>query len=227
MQERAGCPSMSNVHAPQTPCSQRRCVAVRLSRSRSKSARCVRGSTSFVDHAPVDCKLDGIQAARVPDCKRARAPRSAAAALRPVIPSRTARAHRRVVDAVLSRRRPLPSTIGRPFVAPITARNDPSLRIVQHGTHRRCELAGLAADLEIAEPSARGEPGHLDRFQHLAGRERGLIGAGHEMHGGSAALPTPAIEHSAPSTQSTVTQSAAGSAWHRLPPTVPRLRTAR
>jgi len=47
MQERAGAPSISTVQAPHTPCSHPRCVPVRWSSSRKKSARVWRTDTFF------------------------------------------------------------------------------------------------------------------------------------------------------------------------------------
>ena len=65
MQERAGSPSMSTVQAPQMPCSQPRCVPVRSSPSRRKSARGVRASTASDTGLPftvrrIGCLVMGV-----------------------------------------------------------------------------------------------------------------------------------------------------------------------
>ena len=65
MHERTGSPSTSSVQAPQTPCSHPRCVPVRLSVSRRKSARCRRGSTSAETARPLTLNESGIIGARV------------------------------------------------------------------------------------------------------------------------------------------------------------------
>ncbi len=59
MQARAGSPSINMVQAPQTPCSQPRCVAVSRNSSRKKSARLVRGSTADCNRLAVDGDGDG------------------------------------------------------------------------------------------------------------------------------------------------------------------------
>ena len=60
MQERAGWPSIRSVQAPQTPCSQRKWVAVSVSRSRKKSARCVRPSTVSESVRPLTVSWTGL-----------------------------------------------------------------------------------------------------------------------------------------------------------------------
>src|SRR6516225_7569434 len=69
-QLRTACPSSMTVHAPQTPCSQPRCVPVSWQRSRRKSARVSRGSTAARLGSPltvtsmltsaIGCLLDGL-----------------------------------------------------------------------------------------------------------------------------------------------------------------------
>ena len=56
-QERAERPSIRTVHAPQTPCSQPRCVPVRPSSCRRKSARVMRTGTERRCSRPFTVKL--------------------------------------------------------------------------------------------------------------------------------------------------------------------------
>src|SRR5205814_180051 len=59
-QARAGMPSTRTVQAPHTPCSQPRCVAVRLCRSRSRSASDRRGATSSEKSGALRRNGDGV-----------------------------------------------------------------------------------------------------------------------------------------------------------------------
>ena len=60
-QARTGSPSTRTVHAPQTPCSQPRCVPVSPRSSRSRSARVRRGSISASTGSPFTVKLTIIR----------------------------------------------------------------------------------------------------------------------------------------------------------------------
>ena len=68
-QERAGSPSTSTVHAPQTPCSQPRCVPVSRRSSRRKSASVLRAS-------PRRSKAGRSRSSRCADARSCHAPRS-------------------------------------------------------------------------------------------------------------------------------------------------------
>ena len=101
--------------------------------------------------------------------------------------------------------------------------------IVQHHADGVGELAGLAADLVVAPARGARESAECGRRQHLAGASAVSMRAAHELPTGNAprAGRCRARSTSAPSAARQETQSAAGSAWARLPPMVPRLRTAR
>ena len=75
MQERCGAPSTSTVHAPHTPCSHDRWVPVSPSSRRTKSPRCIRGSTRAVTGSPLTTSEIGrVVMCGVPWTARWRAP---------------------------------------------------------------------------------------------------------------------------------------------------------
>ena len=238
MQERTGTPSSSTVQAPHTPCSQPRCVPVRSRPSRRKSASDVRGSTAASTLRPLTVRdsrhhraasVDG--AAEHGDMHMA-VHRIGQAAGRQNRVGRggieaLARSRGRSGRRTAARRRRARSAARRPRRSPPARR--PRLGIDQHGADGMGEIAGLAAGFDIAPAGRLGHGGHADGFEHFARSQGRFERAGDELGRRQSARSRAARAAStrASSAVSAVTQSAAGSAWLRLPPIVPRLRTAR
>ena len=101
--------------------------------------------------------------------------------------------------------------------------------IAHHRRDRIGELAGFPAELGISPARAARQLRDADAFDDLVRRAHGFVDAGGEFDGAHArARPFgPRSMTSASSAAITAGQSAAGSDSARLPPSVPRVRTAR
>ena len=102
------------------------------------------------------------------------------------------------------------------------------LRVLEHDGQGQRELSPLRRQLAVSEAGGGRRSRYPDGGEDLPFGEGGgerSADEGLERLGARAAGPS--IQTSAPTAASTASQSAAGSAWARLPPMVPRLRIAR
>ena len=243
-QDRTASPSRSTVHAPQTPCSQPRCVPVRSQRSRRKSASVSRGSTASARGA-VD--VDDDLGLRHPWPPRRRAERAGRAARRPAPGSRPRRGGRR------HRRRGRPRPAARP-----RRRHVGAPRPTMAASALDAALGG-GAEAEEPDPAAGDVPVVVELHRHGGAGDGEVAVASGQLLDRAADAPLPdrepdADEHlvvgqlvvqvpvknsdggmvrrpvgdrtssSASRASATAGYSAAGSAWAIEPPTVPRLR---
>ena len=251
-QLRALRPSTSTVQAPQTPCSQPTWVPVSPRSSRRKSASERRASTSRSTAAPLTVsrtrsalgrRRAGRHAREAPDRRAQRvlgqhggevAPvlgrgvdvvgriAVAAARRRPRGPASPRRAAPPPASASAARRRTGRSADAEAHHARVTAR----ARRARPPTPASAKSPGRRAI--STKPQPRGAAGTRTSVEQLVGRERGGEQAAEEVGGRD-----PAHARAAPAGRawrraraSAAGSSAAGSAWARLPPSVPRLRIA-
>ena len=246
---RTASPSSSTVHIPHTPCSHPTCVPVSPSRSRRTSESVVRGATASVTARPLTVTVTSTVPSastlmRAPPgtrgpvrARRARpagGPGSRASRGSRRRCRRSRRPGRRSPDAGRPRS-------GRPRAASVTSRTTgrsetpnaasvaPPPRAHVHGHPGQREVAVASRDLGEAEPV----PGRRRREAHLGdaarpGRPSVVIAPTTSSRAGTSRVPRGPRSTTVASRQAaTAGSSAAGSAWARLPQTVPRLRSSR
>ena len=185
-QARAGSPSTRTVQAPHTPCSQPRCVPVRLRRSRRKSASDSRGGTSSAIAAPLSLSRTAVM--RLPACAARIAAtvsrsrwksskcRSAAWSRSAAMARRNGRDRRRLSTSAARR---ASSTSGAPLAAP---EHDPAMaaRPVDDGDRRAPARTRpiCGASLTIAPARRRPTAWDADALDDLVVGEPRLIDAG-------------------------------------------------
>ena len=161
---------------------------------------------------------------------RARAARASAAAwARPPGPAGSLAERSACASATVSGNAPSPSTMrGARSIAPTTARRS-SRSGSSNATARACANSPRFAE-SLQYPRRAAGDGRGTRTAVRTSPSPRVVANGPRMKEGSGSARAPAgpsIQTSAPSAASTTGQSAAGSAWARLPPMVPRLRIAR